>query len=130
MRERRILIVEDEPDLCYLVKEFLREAGYAVTVASNGRDAIKKLRETKVDLILLDILLPVMDGWSVVDRVKKNGKLRDIPIIIFTAKPEDKRDRAYLRNYRLPVIKKPFEWSNLIRKIALSLGKGGGTAAT
>jgi CheY-like chemotaxis protein len=130
MKERRILIVEDEMDLCYLVKEYLRDAGYNVTIASNGREALEKLRKINVDLVLLDIILPIMDGWNVVEKIKKSKKLRNIPIIIFTAKPEDKRDRAYLQNYKLPVIKKPFEWSQLIKKITTYISKGGGVAST
>ncbi len=125
MRKRRILIVEDEPDICYLVKEFLRNSGYKTIVASDGFEAIQKLRRITVDLVLLDIILPVMDGWSVVDTIKKNKKLRDIPIIIFTAKPEDDRDQTYIKNYRFTVIRKPFEWRQLIKKITMHLSRDG-----
>jgi CheY-like chemotaxis protein len=69
----------------------------------------------------MDILLPKKDGWSVLKEMKGEAELKDLPVIVITAKPEDKRDRGYIRSYHLQVIRKPFDRDNLIETIALGM---------
>lgn len=79
---------------------------------------MEKLKQEKIDLVLLDIVLPGDDGWSVLEEMKGKEELKDLPVIVFTAKAEDKRDREYIQSYHLPVVRKPFDKDNLIETIA------------
>ncbi len=105
----------------FLVKLILEKAGYEAIEAVDGVEAIEKLRKEKVDLVLMDILLPKKDGWSVLEEMKGREELKDLPVIVITAKPEDERERGYIRSYHLPVIRKPFDRDNLIETITLGM---------
>jgi two-component system response regulator (stage 0 sporulation protein F) len=88
--EKKILIVEDEESLRLLYEEELKAEGYEVITAGNGREAIQKLEEEKPDLIILDIVMPVMDGLEALGRIV--GKERKIPIILNTSYPGYRQD--------------------------------------
>src|SRR3989338_10751075 len=77
----RILIVEDEEFLLRAVKDNLESEGYAVTTATDGEDAMERIRKERPDLILLDLLMPKRDGFFVLQEVKKNPEWKLIPII-------------------------------------------------
>jgi DNA-binding response OmpR family regulator len=83
---RTILIVEDEPILREVMKDYLLEEGYAVLEASDGKQALSLFQEHEVHLIILDIMLPELDGWAVCRRVRKSS---DVPIIILTARSDE-----------------------------------------
>jgi CheY-like chemotaxis protein len=83
--EKKILIVEDEESLRLLYEEELKAEGYEVLTARNGREAIQQLEQGKPDLIVLDIVMPVMDGMEALGRIV--GKERKIPIILNTSYP-------------------------------------------
>jgi len=86
---RRVLVVDDEVDIRELIVLLLAGAGYAVEVASNGVEALEKVQKERPDLIVLDIMMPVLDGWGVLER------LRGIPappaVVILTAAPDEVR---------------------------------------
>jgi CheY-like chemotaxis protein len=88
--KKKILVVEDEEGLRLLYKEELEAEGYEVLTAQNGREAIQQLEEGKPDLIILDIVMPVMDGMEALGRIV--GKERKIPIILNTSYPGYRRD--------------------------------------
>jgi two-component system response regulator (stage 0 sporulation protein F) len=88
--KKKILIVEDEEGLRLLYEEELKAEGYEVITAQNGREAIQKLEEGKPDLIILDIVMPVMDGLEALGRMV--GKERKIPIILNTSYPGYRQD--------------------------------------
>jgi CheY-like chemotaxis protein len=83
MMNKKILVVEDEEGLRLLYEEELKAEGYEVITAQNGREAIRQLEEGKPDLIILDIVMPVMDGMETLGRIV--GKERKIPIILNTS---------------------------------------------
>ncbi|MFB5760547.1 response regulator transcription factor [Paenibacillus medicaginis] len=83
---RTILIVEDEHILREIMKDYLLEEGYSVLEAANGKEALSLLQEHEVDLIILDIMLPELDGWSVCKRVRKTS---NVPIIMLTARSDE-----------------------------------------
>ena len=88
MKERKkVLIVDDEPDIVILLKSRFEASGFTAIGASNGKDGIEKALEEKPDIILLDLLMPQMDGYEAMRHLKKNKKTRDIPLILFTAAP-------------------------------------------
>jgi two-component system, response regulator, stage 0 sporulation protein F len=88
--ENKILLVEDEEGLRLLYQQELEEEGYRVIVASNGKEAIQRLEQEKPDLIILDIVMPVMDGIEALGRIV--GRERKIPIILNTSYPDYRQD--------------------------------------
>jgi DNA-binding response OmpR family regulator len=88
--EKKILIIDDEKDFCYFVKKNLEAiSNYEIITANKGKKGIQIARKEKPDLILLDIMMPGIDGFEVLKRLKGNKKTQRIPIIMFTSKDED-----------------------------------------
>ena len=88
--KKKILLVEDEESLRLLYEEDLKAEGYEVVTAGNGKEALRQLEGIKPDLIILDIVMPVMDGMETLGRIM--GKKRNIPIIIHTSYPGYRED--------------------------------------
>jgi len=84
-REPRILLIDDDVDFVEATKTILETKSYQVSVAYNGDEGLKKAREEKPDLILLDVIMPVKDGFSVAEHLKKDTQLSKTPIIMLTA---------------------------------------------
>ena len=85
MSKKTILVVDDEPDLTMMVKKNLESEGYKVEVAYNGVEAIEKVKASIPDAIVLDVMMPEKDGFSVCSELKNDEKYEDIPIIMLTA---------------------------------------------
>jgi DNA-binding response OmpR family regulator len=85
----RILVVEDEPDVAELLRYHLAKEGYDVVVAPNGSDAVKRARDVRPELILLDIMVPQLNGWEVCRRLKADPETRAISIIMVTGRVEE-----------------------------------------
>lgn len=119
---QNILVVEDDQDIQELLREFLREAGYAVTVAGDGVEAIDLFAKKQYDIILLDIMLPKIDGFGVCELIRRQSQ---VPIIMLTALGGEEEQ---IRGFDLQVddyIIKPFSMPILIRKIAAVLRRSG-----
>lgn len=89
MAEKKILIVDDEEHIRELLKFNLEKSGYTVYMAVNGVEGLKLAREKQVDLILLDLMLPGMDGFEVCKEIRKDNIISNVPIIMLTAKSEE-----------------------------------------
>jgi len=83
--KRRILIVDDEPDFCSIVQGQLEKEGFDVDVAYNGVEGLEKVHASPPDAIVLDVMMPEMDGYEVCKKLKADEKYIDIPIILLTA---------------------------------------------
>ncbi len=81
---KKILIIEDEEILLELIQKKLVQEGYQVEVARNGQEGLEKMRDKKPDLILLDIVMPIMGGFEVMEEINKDKELKGIPIIIIS----------------------------------------------
>jgi len=81
---KTILLVEDDPFLVEIYNTKLKEAGFLVLVAEDGKEGLKKIKEKLPDLILLDIVLPSFDGWEILREIKKDSKLSELKIIILS----------------------------------------------
>lgn len=103
-----VLVVDDEEDLLELVRYNLDRDGYRVTCVGTGEDALKAARRQPPDLIVLDLMLPAVDGLEVCRRLKSDPKTRDIPIIMLTAKSEESDMVAGLERGADDYIAKPF----------------------
>lgn len=88
---KTIMVVDDEPDIVYLVSKMLEKEGYNVVKARNGDDALEKMKKTKPDLVLLDVMMPGMNGWEVSKKMKAHPEYKSIPIAMLTVKssPDD-----------------------------------------
>lgn len=90
MAERnKVLVVDDEPDVLLLCRVNLEFEGYQVTEAADGEEALERVREDRPDVILLDVMMPKMDGWQVLSALKSDDDLKDIPVVMLTAKVQD-----------------------------------------
>lgn len=124
MDRGRILLVDDEEDILTLVKTRLEKSDYEVSTARDGLEALNKVRKERPDLIILDIMLPKMDGIKVLSHLKLDNSFKDIPIIMFTAKGEN-QDLILAQQAKADAyIIKPFEPVLLLEKIK-ELLKGG-----
>lgn len=86
---KKVLVVDDEPDVLLLCRVNLEFEGYEVTEASDGESALAMVREDRPDVILLDVMMPKMDGWQVLAALKGDPELKDIPVVMLTAKVQD-----------------------------------------
>ena len=114
MDRKRILIIDDEEDFCSLVKIALDTRGdFEVSIATNGNDGIELAKIEKPDLILLDITMPEIDGFQVLEKLKKNKSTMAIPVVMLTARdnPEFKHKAAQL--YNEAYMTKPIEIATL-----------------
>jgi len=87
-KARRILCIEDEPEMIDLIRLILGRKGFEVSGASGGKDGIYKIRKEKPDLVLLDLMMPFMDGWEVYQQMKADETTKNIPVIVVTAKAQ------------------------------------------
>ncbi len=115
--KRKILVVDDEPEMVKMLADFLAHAGYDVKTAADGQEAFDTISKMLPELILMDILLPKMDGWLVCQKVKADEKLKKIPIILFSGMlaGDSPADPAIEKCDYL--IAKPVEMQNLLLKI-------------
>ena len=86
--KRRILCIEDEPEMIDLIRLILSRKGFEVSGASGGQDGIYKVRNEKPDLVLLDLMMPYVDGWEVYQQMKADDTTKNIPVIVVTAKAQ------------------------------------------
>jgi two-component system response regulator VicR len=85
---RHILCIEDEPEMIDLIRLILGRRGYEVEGASGGKEGLKKVQQDKPDMVLLDLMMPDMDGWEVYQQMKADEKTKSIPVIVITAKAQ------------------------------------------
>ncbi len=81
---KKILLVEDDPFLVDIYSIKLKESGFSVLTATNGDECMNKLKEDKPDFLILDIVLPGLDGWEILRKIKKDEKLKDLKVIILS----------------------------------------------
>lgn len=81
---KKILLVEDDPFLIDIYTTKLKEAGFSTEVAIDGEEAIRKMKEKKLDLVILDIVLPQLDGWTILKKIKSEPKLKNLKVIILS----------------------------------------------
>lgn len=118
----RVLVVDDDPDIRDLLVSVLQDDGYEAEAARNGREALDLLERWRADVVVLDLMMPVMDGWTFAERLHE--KQIRIPIVVLSAATDVKRHAARLG--AADVVAKPFDIDTLLPRIARLAG---GTAA-
>ena len=119
---KRILIVEDEPDIQELLNAYLRDAGYETAVAGDGAAALNAFDNAPFDLVLLDVMLPKLDGFEVCRRIRRSSQ---VPVVMLTALDGEAQQ---LRGFGLDIddyVTKPFSMPVLLEKIRVILRRRG-----
>ena len=118
---KKILIVDDEPHLLTLMESRFVSSGYEVATASDGREGLEKAKSEKPDLIILDILMPEMTGYEFMQKFKQDKEIRDIPVIIASAKGSMK---DFFSSWEVfSFIPKPFDWDVLHAQVQAAVGQ-------
>ena len=119
----RVLLVEDDPVQRERVRSWLEGQQWFVQEATNGREALARLKNEKPDLILLDLMMPEMDGFAVVAALQKEAGWRDIPVIVITARDLDTQDRERLNSgVQSVLVKDMFRPAELVERIRRLVG--------
>ncbi|MEJ2724296.1 MAG: response regulator [Deltaproteobacteria bacterium] len=126
MAREKVLVVDDEEDLLELLRFNLSKEGYEVSCAASGGDALKSVRSHIPDLILLDLMLPDMDGLEVARRLRNDSDTRNIPIVMLTAKGEEADIVTGLELGADDYITKPFSRKVLVARLRAVLRRKGG----
>ena len=117
MSNKKILVVDDEDDILHFLELVLREKGYDVATASGGHEALTKAQLEQPNLILLDIMMPQMDGWEVLKLLRVDEETADIPVAMLSARTEAKDRVQGLQEGAIDYICKPFSLQDLLVKI-------------
>ena len=120
-----VLIVEDDPNIADLLRLSLEKEGYVTSIASDGGKCVEKFRELHPDLVLLDIMLPVMDGWEVLRNIRQESKT---PVIMLTAKGETNDKVNGLKMGADDYVTKPFEAKEVLARVEAVLRRTSGAA--
>ena len=120
----RVLVVEDEQDVADLLRYHLTKEGYEVVVAANGTDAVKRAREIQPELILLDVMVPQLNGWEICRRLKAETETRAIPIIMVTGRAEEGDKVLGFELGADDYVTKPFSPRELVARVRAVVRRG------
>ena len=117
----RVLVVEDNAEVAKLLELILRRAGYDVDVAEDGLEALTRFREYQPDLVLLDIMLPGINGWEVCRRIKGDPHTAGIPVFILTVRSMLEDEKEFHTVHPDVFINKPFSARDLLKEVTMAL---------
>lgn len=126
MTAEKILVVDDDVNICELLRLYLEKDGYSVIIVNDGMEAISAFQDSKPDLVLLDIMLPKLDGWQVCREIRKTS---DTPIIMLTAKGETFDKVLGLELGADDYVVKPFDAKEVLARVKAVLRRTGGNPA-
>ena len=121
--KRSVLVVDDEPNIVLSLKFLMGELGCDVRIANDGESALRAITEAAPNLILLDVMMPKRDGFSVCRAIRSNAEWQDIKIILLTAKGREKEREKGLALGADDYITKPFSTRKVVEKVTTLLGK-------
>ncbi len=122
--KKKVVCIEDEPEMIDLVKLILGRKGFELTGAMGGREGLDAIRRVKPDLVLLDLMMPDMDGWEVYQQMKADDDLKHIPVIVVTAKAQSIDKVLGLHIAKVDdYITKPFGPQELLQSVEKVLGR-------
>jgi DNA-binding response OmpR family regulator len=122
----RLLVVEDDPDVAELVRHLFSRAGHEVTHASTGSAALREAYRRRPDLVVLDVGLPQLDGWEVLERLRD---LTDVPVLMLTGQRQDRDKVRALRGGADDYLTKPFSNAELVARVDALLRRSGGSGS-
>ena len=121
---KRILVVDDDENILNLEKTILEQKGFDVTGAGGGSEALKLLAEKDFDLVLLDVMMPEVDGFTVCRKIKEDPRLKDIPVIFLTARGGGEALAEGFESGAVMYINKPFTANKLLTIVNTMLAPG------
>lgn len=124
-RGKKVLVAEDDPDIQDLIAFCLEYAGFAVTLASDGEEAVAKAETEHPDLILLDVRMPRLTGYEACETVKSQASTRDIPVVFISARGQESEIKYGLGLGAVEYILKPFAPDELCRRLSAILDRVG-----
>jgi DNA-binding response OmpR family regulator len=122
---KRILVVDDDENILSLERTILEQKGFEVTSASGGAEALTLLAEKTFDLVLLDVMMPEVDGFTVCRKIKGDARLKDVPVIFLTAKGGGEALAEGFESGAIMYINKPFTANKLLTIVNTMLEAGG-----
>lgn len=130
-RATKVLVVEDEADVAEMIRYNLGKEGYDVRLSGNGLDALRQAKDARPDVILLDIMVPQLNGWEICRRLKQDRETRAIPVIMVTGRVEEGDKVLGFEMGADDYVTKPFSTQDLVRRVRSLLeqerrGEGGG----
>jgi len=120
-KQYTILAVDDESDVLLIVKTALQAEGYRVLTSPDGPDALKTASDENPDLVLLDVMMPGMDGFEVLEKLREQEATCKIPVIMLTGLSERERKRSAIERGTKYYIVKPFDFQDLVSKVRLAI---------
>ncbi|MBI4386485.1 MAG: response regulator [Elusimicrobia bacterium] len=126
---KKVLVIDDEPEMLNLIRYTLEKAGYEISTCDNGRQAWDLIVKTNPDLLILDVMLPGIDGYSLQIKISQNEATRNIPIIVLTALEPSKtlfQKFAQVRGF----MTKPFKTDALVEAVEKAIGRPTGAGAS
>jgi len=117
----RVLVIDDEPEITEIIKAFLSNAGYSVEIENSAAEGLEKCRSFKPDVVLLDIMMPVMDGYEVCGQLKKDPQTSHIPVLFLTGKDAKDDNGMSFQSGGDLFIKKPFSCERLLNMVKMVL---------
>ena len=121
---KRVLIVDDEPNIVISLEFLMRREGFEVTVARDGEEALSAISQERPDLVLLDVMMPKLNGFEVCEQVRANRSLADMRVIMLTAKGREAEISKGLSLGADGYITKPFSTRDLVEQVRNLLGLG------
>lgn len=121
LEQKRLMLVDDDPNLIVLVKDYLEFRGYDVLTAENGRQALELLQKTIPDLIICDVMMPEMDGYTLVEHIREDPRTEWIPVLFLSAKGQSQDKVKGLTTGADVYMVKPFEPEELVAQVESSL---------
>jgi DNA-binding response OmpR family regulator len=123
MTKRRVLVADDDPDIRGLLRELLDRRGFDVTEARDGQEALRAFFDKRPDLVVLDVAMPVLDGWKTLERIRE---LSDVPVVMLTARATELEKTRGLRAGADDYVTKPFGRQELLARVDAVLRRAGG----
>jgi len=115
---KQILLVEDDPFLIDIYTTKFKEMGFAIDIASDGSQAIRKMKEKKPDLVLLDIVLPHVDGWEILEKIREDKDLKDLKVVILSNLGQKSEvDKAFALGATKYLIKAHYTPSEIVEEV-------------
>jgi DNA-binding response OmpR family regulator len=120
--EKRVLVVEDEANILLSLRFILERQGYRVSSAMTGRDGLEQMQREPPDLVILDLMLPDVSGYTVCQQARRDPRLARTPILVLTARAQDAERRKGLELGATDYVTKPFRVAELLTRVASLLG--------
>lgn len=118
---QNVLVIDDDPDIREIVRVNLEGAGYRVRLAADGQEGLDAIQAERPDAIVLDVLMPTLDGWEVLDRLVRDPETAGMPIVMLTCKGDDQDILRGLDHGAVDYLTKPFYPENLVASVKILL---------